>query len=277
MAAKLKALPPKALTKDELGEFKRLKKVVADGLESFVDVGNALLAIRDNEYYRENHKTFETFCKSEWDLPRAYAYRLIGSAQVVNSLSPMGDILPDNERQARPLASLEPDQQSAVWRQVIDSAPTNSAGEPVITAALVERIVEESKAEEPESDETVEQTENIIEILDSLKAAIPESLHPIFSEVAEFKAMMSAISAIKGRVTTLAKSKAAGRLDVQEIERMLTQAHSLLRFSMPYTECPKCRRKLEKKCPACFGSGWLHETGYKNSASDADKKWLESR
>lgn len=73
--------------------------------------GNALLAIRDKRLYREQYGTFEEYCRGRWGLGRAHAYRLIEGASVIANLSPMGDILPTSERQARALTRLEPEQQ----------------------------------------------------------------------------------------------------------------------------------------------------------------------
>lgn len=51
-------------------------------------------------------------------MQRAHAYRLIEAAEVRQNLSPMGDILPANERQARPLTELEPEAQRLAWEVV---------------------------------------------------------------------------------------------------------------------------------------------------------------
>lgn len=114
-------------------------------------------------------------------------------------------------------------------------------------------------------------------IVDHFKLPVPKSLHPIFDDVKRFKSLMSEVSSCKGVLKKLCESPAAARLDAQEIERLLTQAHACLRFGLPYTECPKCRRKLDKKCTACLGNGWIHERMYSSSATDDDKVWLEAR
>lgn len=58
---------------------------------------------------------------------RCYAYRLIAAAKVIDHLSPIGDILPKNEAQARPLTKLEPFEQTQVWRAFIKSYDDFSA------------------------------------------------------------------------------------------------------------------------------------------------------
>lgn len=62
-------------------------------------------------------ETFEAYCKARWDMSKMHAYRLIGSAQVVDAVSPIGIQSPGNERQTRPLSRLEPDQQREAWQK----------------------------------------------------------------------------------------------------------------------------------------------------------------
>lgn len=71
--------------------------VIERGLGSFLEVGAALIAIRDGKLYRATHSTFEAYCTDRWQLARNQAYRLIDAAQVVQALSPIGDIVPTTE------------------------------------------------------------------------------------------------------------------------------------------------------------------------------------
>jgi N6-adenosine-specific RNA methylase IME4 len=75
-------------------------------------------------------------------MQRAHAYRLIESAKVLNTLSPIGDILPATESQARPLASLEPEEQVEAWKRVITSTPEGK-----VTASIVLKAVKEVERE----------------------------------------------------------------------------------------------------------------------------------
>lgn len=118
-----------------LGE---LEGVIQRGLNTFVDVGNALLEIRDSRLYRAEFGTFEDYCIGKWNMQRAYAYRLISAAEVVSNLSPIGDILPSVETQARPLTRLEPEQQREAWAKAVETAPNGK-----VTAAHVQSVVDE--------------------------------------------------------------------------------------------------------------------------------------
>jgi hypothetical protein len=120
----------------EMGRLAELEITIKNGLKTFVDVGNALIEIRDARLYRGTHPTFEAYCKGRWDISRPYAYQLIDSAATVNNLSAMADIpLPTSERVVRPLTKLEPALQREVWREAVATAPKG------VTAKHVQEVV----------------------------------------------------------------------------------------------------------------------------------------
>lgn len=125
-------------------ELEQLENVIKKNIGAFYEVGRALMEIRDKGLYRDvlGFATFDEYCKSRWDLNRAYAYRLIGSAQVVDAVSPIGIQSPGNERQTRPLAKLEPDQQREAWQKAVETAPEGK-----VTAAHVSKVVKEITGE----------------------------------------------------------------------------------------------------------------------------------
>ena len=59
-----------SLTPLESATLATYETVIQQGLESFVEVGNALAAIRDNRLYRSEHDTFEEYCQAKWSLNR---------------------------------------------------------------------------------------------------------------------------------------------------------------------------------------------------------------
>lgn len=62
------------------------ESVIQKGLGTFLEVGRALAEIRDQQLYRETHKTFEKYCKDVWDLSRGRAYQQIGGYETVSLL-----------------------------------------------------------------------------------------------------------------------------------------------------------------------------------------------
>ena len=91
------------LSRSEVYDLQQCEVIIARGLATFVEVGTALLKIRDARLYRAAYGTFENYCQERWGMKRAHAYRMIEAAKVCENLSPMGDI-PASERITRPLA-----------------------------------------------------------------------------------------------------------------------------------------------------------------------------
>lgn len=112
---------------------------------------------------------------------------------------------------------------------------------------------------------------------DAFGKAVPDELGEIFDQRPKWEQAMTAVSTAKKFVTELKDNGAAVWLDVDETNRLLGQARTNLKFAMPHTECPKCKRKPKKDCPHCKGLGWLTQNVFNSCASDPDKSWLEAR
>jgi len=134
-----------ALSEREAEELATCERIIERGLRTFLEVGSALLKIRDLRLYRNEYATFEDYYRERWSLERSQVYRLMDAAEVTRNLqsSPMGEVpLPSNERQARPLTKLkDPEEQRKAWERAV----TTAAGR--VTAAHVESIVREMLAQ----------------------------------------------------------------------------------------------------------------------------------
>ena len=100
-----------ALTVPEADRKAQLEATIERGMQTFVEVGLALMEIRDDRLYRAEFGTFEEYCRERWGWSSRHTNRMIASAEVTVNLGPIGPILPATESQARPLATLEPEQQ----------------------------------------------------------------------------------------------------------------------------------------------------------------------
>lgn len=143
------ALDSSPLNRNEVEMLRACEAQIERGRETFIRVGSALTAIRDGRLYRQTHATFEAYCAERWTLSRTQSYRLMDAAAVLGNLSPMGDkasdesaVLPGNERQARPLASLPAAEQRAAWNESVESAPRGPDGKPHVTAKHVKETLE---------------------------------------------------------------------------------------------------------------------------------------
>ena len=124
-----------------------LEAVIERGLGSFVEVGEALMTIRDDRLYRQQHDTFEAYCRERWGFGRTYAHRVIEAAEVTSML-PMGN-KPTTERQARALKPVkdEPDAMADAMQRAADATdgkPTAEAIAEAVTEIIAEKQTEKA-------------------------------------------------------------------------------------------------------------------------------------
>lgn len=112
--------------------------VIERGLATFVEVGQALLRIRDERLYRD-HGTFEEYCRERWNFSDSRARQLVAAAETVTDVTVSGLPAPKTEAVARVLAPLrsEPDQMREAWTETV-----GRHGEQP-TAAQVREVVHE--------------------------------------------------------------------------------------------------------------------------------------
>ena len=125
------------LTESEDARLARNETRIAQGLASFVEVGEALSDIRDARLYRATHGTFESYCAEKWGMSKRHCDRLISSAETVQTLGPIGPKSITTESQARELARVEP----ARREEVIRKADIATGGK--ITAAAIKQAAVE--------------------------------------------------------------------------------------------------------------------------------------
>jgi hypothetical protein len=141
-----------ALSLPERSRLAELEQVVDRGLQTFVEVGEALQEIRDGRLYRETHATFRDYCRDRFGFSDSRGRQLIAAARTVTEVTLLGLPAPANEREARALARLlragEPEATfagiNATLRDARRRVPELSAAELDEAAALATRIVNEA-------------------------------------------------------------------------------------------------------------------------------------
>lgn len=124
------------MTQDRLTH---LENIIASNQNRFYEIGKALKEIRDSRLYKLTlFETFEAYARSRWDIGRAQAYRLINAFSIIGNLSPIGDILPSNEAQLRPLGRFDPIEQRNIWKDFLNTGMD-------ITARNIKSFINERK------------------------------------------------------------------------------------------------------------------------------------
>ncbi len=117
------------------------EKVIEQGLATFMEVGWALLRIRDDKKYKAaGFSTFEHYCLRRWHLSGRRARQLMDAADTVGELE-SGTTVPISEAQVRPLTAIrdDPDQVREAWAEAVEEAASEGREQP--TAKHVERAV----------------------------------------------------------------------------------------------------------------------------------------
>lgn len=222
------------LTSLDRSQLRKLETTIAKGIETFIEVGQALKQIRDQRLYRGEFKSFDAYVQEKWMLSRSRAYQLIESAEVAGNVhhGAQNQVAIPNERTARELAKLPAEEQPKAWDEVLSqkSKPTQKDVE-----AHVNRKLEESTTVPTKKEFISEVLENAEEARDVQKA-IQSAIR-----------MTNAISDKPGLELFAAKQKS--------IAAHLENAKSAVSVSIPVDECPKCHGE---GCAHCGNLGWIN-------------------
>jgi hypothetical protein len=75
------------LTPTEAKALKQYEKIISKGRKTFIEVGNALVAIQEQRLYRRTHKSFQEYCIDKWEFTARQANRFISASEVVKSVT----------------------------------------------------------------------------------------------------------------------------------------------------------------------------------------------
>lgn len=162
-----------AETGEVVRSLEELEDIIGRGLETFVEVGDALAQVRDGRLYLAHAETFEAYCSERWGLSRSRSYELIDAAAITNAVSGIPDTpKPANAGQATALAPLKDEPEKAA--EAMRNAAADSNGKPTakaITEAVKELVEEKVAAAEAKAADKAE--------LDAFKAAhTPDDFDP---------------------------------------------------------------------------------------------------
>ena len=154
--------PEKPLSEREETLLAELEAVIETNMKGFVLVGMALAQINEQRLYRVRYPTFEEYLLKVWDMARRTGYQLIEAAAVHENLKQLVEdvthgrqeddvrhgaqteiILPQNERQARPLTLFEAEEQREIWLEVLDKA--NASGTKITANFIIQIILERQR------------------------------------------------------------------------------------------------------------------------------------
>lgn len=165
-------------------ELEEREQVINAGMQTFIEVGEALAEIRDRKGYKHQYGTFEEYCRQRWGLTARHCRNLIGASKVVTLAEQNGKSL--SQTAAQHIAVLGPEQQ-------IEFISKHDAEQ--MTAREVEQAVKEYKqkliaAEERSSELLQENTElQSRPVATVIQEIIPADYEATKNELVELKAI----------------------------------------------------------------------------------------
>lgn len=103
--------------------FEECEQIIERGLGTFIEVGSALVRIREGRLYRQEYASFEVYCQRRWGFSDRRARQLMAAAEI-------GTVVPvTTESQARELTGLSPDEAQGVYEQAAETRPEPTAAD----------------------------------------------------------------------------------------------------------------------------------------------------
>jgi hypothetical protein len=135
----------KALSEEETKLLNRCRLEIQRG---FVQIGRALMLIRDKRLYRETHSSFEAFCQEEFQMARTFVHYHIEAVKVMdNLLRDKGSQIvnvPTSEGVTRELTKVkDPEEQKEVWKEAVKTSPKGKK----VTASHLRETINKKMAE----------------------------------------------------------------------------------------------------------------------------------
>lgn len=282
--------------------LKQHEEIIEFGIKSFVSVGQSLLAIRDERLYEDGYDSFDSYCKQKWGFTRQRAHQMIEAADVVSDVSTIVDTqtkkskqkttipLPKNESQARALATAAdtPEQRAEVWQEAVKVAPQNAAGEPVVTAKIINQVADKvvgpkNDAPKPAKPKPPAEPEVIAEPDSQFKPGFDPTTFdhemnpdldrksvaklPRDEQVIEQPKMIEAFcrSVRKFVTDNMPSDPLLDETALNIADQQLTAYLSSLRQRKAYGICPKCPEKINPKCGFCKGHGYVTKTTFESA------------
>jgi hypothetical protein len=234
-----------ALSKRELMDLTVAEEIIESHKKSFLEVGAALVAIKDGRLYREKYATFKEYIEVRWNFKKSRAYQLMAASEDRQDLSTVVDVLetPTNERQVRELAKAPKEKQAKVVKEVAEKAKQEKRKP---TAKDYKEAVDDLQYEDVDDDD--EEIEMPVQIsaaeLAVANAAIGKK---IVSAIDAAKKLLRAVEEVPGTELLVSREKS--------IMRELDSARNSVLVTIPHSVCPRCHGKC---CAQCGNMGWVN-------------------
>jgi len=141
--------------------------VIKKQQSNFHVLGKTLTKINELRLYKHiGFKTFEDYTIKRLDIKKSHAYRMINASKVIDNLSPIGDILPQNEAQARLFTKFDVFTQRQLWQKFLETGMA-------LTTSNIRKCINQKKKSQ------VIVSNRIDQVSDAYKAKVDDMLYQV--------------------------------------------------------------------------------------------------
>ena len=133
--------------REQRSQLNTLHKELKDNFVSFLSIGTALRAIKENQLYLlEGYDTFENYCALRWDISTSratYFIRLATAYDNIRTVKADGkSVLPFNEFQLGHVIRLPKEKQILAWQEILKELP-NQNNKRTLNSGTIKRVVDQ--------------------------------------------------------------------------------------------------------------------------------------
>ena len=194
------------LTKTEVRKLASLEKKIEGRMKCFMDVGRALLEIREERLYLHYSDTFEDYCRDRHGWGRNYGNKIIRSMEAADDVSEaktsLGTLVPTHETVAREIAVLdEQKERIRLWVLSVDGYHEAGGKASCPTATYVRAVRKEhwprEEVEKPPQDRLRLLLNKIGDLADELSNLSTEFEEEEGYEEAKWQRVLSALTELE--------------------------------------------------------------------------------
>jgi hypothetical protein len=149
LAVDAAGLPGEPMTENERQQLQENEEKIGRGARAWLEMGVALMAIRDKRLHRETHDSFDAYCWEKFRLVRSVAYGLMAAAKRYELVLPIANRLRIEftaESQLRPLCRCQAIELPDVLKLAAKKIEPGEDGTRIPTAKILTEAVHQFKA-----------------------------------------------------------------------------------------------------------------------------------
>ena len=124
------------LTRDERNYLMDRERIVTSAIRGTFAAAKAVFEIHDyndGRLWKCESSKFEAYCRKRWNFERSHSFRLVKFGRLIAALereyresqSPIGDCMPKNEGQFRPLTDIPEEHCISCWKEIVATTESN--------------------------------------------------------------------------------------------------------------------------------------------------------